>query len=567
MQGELTKRLSHFKSAVKKLQDDAPDMPVTGSLIRKCRIAMDMGWKCPFTLKTYDVHQLTHLEREHIIPYADRPTNALDALVLTFPEVNSMKAKRLAYAFVDEFQSMEVEGAPHLTICTLTQYSNFVKKLKSSAGKKKTHPEDYHRQSSRVKWMLLKEYEAKDQGFTQGTLTQTSHLNRLSAGQLEKRFIDPETDEPTVRIHTIPGQVTAEARKAWRLLGTMAQACPEIKNKDGTLKTKTEVRGITHLHHALDAVTLGLMHTYLPGSLPGQFINEKGAIWQAMLKRNKTVEDQGLLMETGMFAKHYKNRGDASDKELDVHLIDIPKEVKEQVSERLNEKRVMQHIPSDQSGATLELNPWRLRHIVGEYAIITQAEGDVVASSADSRVSYERKKPLGEKELKARLGLVEQCPAEVFSSRERNLIHRGLLKITKEKSGKLVGLRSGKLAANKSVLVISDNYGLALDPEPTIIPHHRVSKELAALRRRNGGKKVRVLRNGMLIRISGWRGKEGIWRIASCKAALTLDLVSPVRAKMESSGADFWREVSVLSVLKKGSIEMIPNLLTGYNGL
>lgn len=562
MKGELTKRLSHFKAAVKKLEKEAPDLPITGSLIRKCRIAMDLNWKCPFTLKSYEVHQLGGMEKEHIIPYAEKQTDSLDALVLTFPEVNRMKGKRLAYTFIKEFQSKEVDSAPHLSICTLSQYEKFVNSLQPSAGRKNTYPDDYQRQSRRVKWLLLEKYDAKDHGFTQGALTQTSHLNRLSARQLEKRFIDPETDEPTVRIHTIPGQVTAETRKVWRLLGTMVQACPEIQNPDGKPKTKNEIRGITHLHHALDAVVLGLTHSYLPGALPGQIENEKGAIWEAMLKRNKTETDQCLLMQTGMFAKHYKNKGDASDKELDVHLVDIPKEVKKQVAERLNEKRVVQHIPSDQSGAMLELNPWRLRHLDGEYAIITQAEGKVIKSSDDT-YTFERKDPLSAKDRKARLDLVGQCPSDVFSKREKSLIQRGLLKITKERIGKLVGVQAGKLAANKSVLVISNNYGLALDPEPTIIPHHGVSKQLGDLKSRNGGKKVRVLRNGMLIRISGWPEKEGIWRISSCKAALTLDLMSPVRSKMESSGADFWRNVLVKSILEKGSIEIIPDKLVG----
>ena len=143
MKGELTKRLSHFKAAVDKLEKDAPNLPLTGSLIRKCRIAMDMNWKCPFTLKGYDVNQLSLMEREHVIPYADRPTNALDALVLTFPEVNRMKAKRLAHAFMEEYQSQQVDGAPHLCLCTLSKYTTFVESLKPKPGKKETHPEDY----------------------------------------------------------------------------------------------------------------------------------------------------------------------------------------------------------------------------------------------------------------------------------------------------------------------------------------------------------------------------------------------------------------------------------------
>lgn len=555
MQGELTKRLSHFKSAVAKLEKEAPELQITGSLIRKCRIAMDLNWKCPFTGKDYRAHQLSQMEREHLIPYSDRPTNALDALVLTFPWVNHMKGKRTAMAFINEV-------AGDQRFLTPKGYCNFVDKLK--VAKKATHPEDFRRQISRKKLMLLEKYEAKDHGFTAGALTQTSHLNRLSARQLEKRFIDAETNEPTVRIHSIPGQVTAETRKAWRMLGTLAIACPEIQDEDGKPKNKTEIRGITHLHHALDAAVLGLTHLYLPGNLPGGMMNEKGAIWTAMLKRRKSQSEQDLLMQTGMFASHYRDSSDVSNKELDVHLLDLPKEIKEQLSQRLAEKRVAQHIPADQSGASLELNPWRVRHIEDGYAVISQRESDVFIQISKT-VSRIRNKPFSDKEKQERLKLIASCPDDAFTDRERNQVQSGLMKVVRERVGKLVGLRNGKLSANKSVLVISENYGLAIDPEPTIISRHSVSKAICELRKRNSGEKPRILRNGMLVRLSNVKDREGIWRIASCKASLTLDLMSPVRSKMESKGPGFWREVSVVSLLKKKAIEILPARLTGHN--
>ena len=241
MKGELTKRLSHFKAAKKKLKEEAPDLPITGPLIRKCRIAMDLNWECPFTGEILYPKRLNEYELDHIIPYSNRPTNALDALVLTQPWVNRLKGKRTAMAFINDMTEDPRFLCPKV-------YQKKVEKLKP---KKSAQPDDARRQSNRVKWLLLEKYDAKDQGFTKGVLTQTSHLNRLSARQLEKRFIDSETGEPTVRIHTIPGQVTAETRKAWRLLGTMVQACPEIQNPDGKLKEKNEIRSITHLHHAL----------------------------------------------------------------------------------------------------------------------------------------------------------------------------------------------------------------------------------------------------------------------------------------------------------------------------
>ncbi|MGB0993820.1 MAG: type II CRISPR RNA-guided endonuclease Cas9, partial [Akkermansiaceae bacterium] len=299
MAGELTKRLSHFKDAVKYLEENAPDMKLTGSLIRKCRIAMDLDWHCPFTGEgPYDPYELSKLELEHIIPYADRPTNALDALVLTWPEVNRMKGKRTAYQFIKEDGGKAVPGSKRLSIMVLNNFGShtdpkkgFVGKLKTAV--KKNYPDDYRRQSARKKWLMVEHYEAKDHGFTQGALTQTSHLNRLAFRQLEKRFTPENANKPTARITSIPGQVTAETRKGWRLLHTLNVACPVCTDKN-----KTEIRKLTHLHHALDAATLALTHHYLPGTLPGQNENEKGKVWKALLDRNKTKEQINLLMRT-----------------------------------------------------------------------------------------------------------------------------------------------------------------------------------------------------------------------------------------------------------------------------
>lgn len=520
MAGELTKRLSHFKSAVDYLAEHAPDLEVNGSLIRKCRIAMDLDWKCPFTGKKYDAYDLPTLEREHIIPYADRPTNSLDSLVLTFDWVNRLKGKRTASQFIKDVADDERFLCPK-------NYETHVRKLK--VARKETYPDDFRRQFNRKKLLMVEHYEAKDHGFTQGALSKTSHLNRLSARQLEKRFADPETGEISVQITSIPGQVTAETRKGWRLLHTLNTACPECEGKN-----KTTIRTLTHLHHALDASVLALTHHYLPGILPGQTENEKGAIWKALLARNKSDAQIALLMRTGMFAKHYRRdkNGDPildgkGNKKLDVHLEDkvFPTHLKQQLAQRLAEQRVVQHIPADQSGAALELNPWRVWGIDGD------------PNDPQSTVALRQK-------------------SSTVGNDGRRLIKR---KEKTEKVGKLIGLKPGKLSRNKAVLIISDNFGLALDPEPQIIPFHKVPQRLAKLRQKNGGKKPRILRNGMLIRISNWPGKEGMWRIYSCKAntsGIALDLGDSQSMKAN------WINVRLSSLLAKG-FEILNPPLTG----
>jgi hypothetical protein len=119
-----------------------------------------------------------------------------------------------------------------------------------------------------------------------------------------------------------------------------------------------------------------------------------------------------------------------------------------------------------------------------------------------------------------------------------------------------VGLKDGKLSALKGALVIGENYGVALEPEPTMIAFHQVKRQLEELRIKNGGKPVTVLRNGMLIRVvSG--DFAGAWRVRSCKNDATkgllvdltfADSVQPQAAKVN------WcrRDVRLRSIIKAG---------------
>jgi hypothetical protein len=240
-------------------------------------------------------------------------------------------------------------------------------------------------------------------------------------------------------------------------------------------------------------------------------------------------------MQTGMFAKHYKNKDDPKDKTFDVHLKDIPKEIKEALADRLAEKRVVQHVPADQSGSHLELNPWRLRHIDGEVAIISQLEKKVFAK--DKLKTWESAKKPKESKIKKRLKLVERCPSGTFSPDEYNLINRNLLKLDEKKLSKLVGLSEGKLSVNQSVLIIHENYGVALLPNPQAMPFHDIPGQLQYLIKDNRGKLPLVLRKGEIVKIK--RGKfSGVWRIASIKdkkEGFKLGVCRPEKVKIRSS--------------------------------
>ena len=324
---ELNNKLKDFKAAVNYLQEHVPDLKVSGSLIRKCRIAMDLNWTCPFTGDVYDAAALPKMEWEHIVPYSARATNAMHALVLTWPEINRMKGKRTAYQFILDDQTKPVPNRTNLTIQTIQQYEKFVAGLDE-----KGHSDDKRRKASRKALLLTKDMDDKELGFTPGQMTQSSQLMKLAMRGIVKRYPDAKTD-------AIPGVVNAEIRRAWNLTGTLSRACPEVIDPEtGKIRPKDEIRGLTHLHHALDAAILGLTAHYFPLQFRGQDI--KGKLWEAVLRRQKTDDDWALLRALKIGKRDQEGR---------MVLEEPTPAVKNQLALRLAECRVMQHVPADRS--------------------------------------------------------------------------------------------------------------------------------------------------------------------------------------------------------------------------
>jgi hypothetical protein len=526
---ELNSRLRDFKSAVKYLEENASHLPLTGSLIRKCRIAMDLDWQCPFTGEKYDAADLPSLEREHIIPYATRNTNALHALVLTWPEVNRWKNKRTARQFIIDEEGKTVPGLTRLCLFTLRQYDAFVTALDT-----KGHFDDYKRKTNRKALLATTALDDKDLGFTDGMMTQTSHLMKLAMRSIKNRLPDTTCD-------TIPGAVTAEVRKSWNLLGTLAYACPEIIDPANHLpRPKDEIRGLTHLHHALDAATLALISHYFPFTRHGE--NQSGKLWAAMTKRNRKPEEQTILLQTG----RYKSRparpsadGSRSTGKTELQMVDLDPSLKQKLSLSLSECRVMQHVPADRSGTKAELTTWG----------ITKTEGE----GENTRVT------------------LHQQTTTVDNG--KRLI---TVKTREERAGKLLGPHpkndTGKLADIKGAMIIGENYGLALDPTPTVIPFHDVSARLKELQHQNRNKPIRVLRNGMLIRLKtnparSQQDYTGIWRIASIKnnkGKFLIDMIRPSYITPQNGVA--WSGMNkTLGPLLECGLEILPQVYSGHS--
>ena len=525
---ELNSRLKDFKAAVAYLEKHAPKLEPTGGIIRKCRIAMDLGWHCPFTGESYDAYDLPKLEREHIIPYATRNSNALHALVLTWPEVNRMKGKRTARQFIAEFEGKPVEGKSNLSLFTLRNYDAFVDKLDT-----KGHDDDRRRKKARKALLATNDFEDKELGFTDGQLTQTSQLMKLAMGALRlKKDADGRSIFERTQIDPIPGPVTAEIRKSWKLTGTLALACPEIIDAEGDLLTKNEIRGLTHLHHALDAATLALAAHYFPLRKNGQ--NQAGLIWRALMKRNRTKEEKELLHRLGIFDTFQRTRGDHQTLETDVRLRDLDKAVKEALARSLAEGRVMQHLPADRSGVKAELTTWGVTGNNGE--------------GEDARV-----------QLRQRSSTVEDGKRKIDT------------KTREERAGKLLGVApksgTGKLKSITGAMIIGENYGIALDPAPVVIPFHEVPTRLRDLRAANGGNPIRILRNGTLIRCS-ILGAVRVWQIRSIKQSkrdgILLDLASPHMVPTQATAKPWSKRDANIKVLLQGGLEILPRRYTAY---
>jgi CRISPR-associated endonuclease Csn1 len=518
VQQDLGRRLSNHHGVAAKLEKDLDDrtfngkpIQITAGLIRKARIAEDLVWTCPYTGKTYDALDLVsrQVDKDHIIPYSLRPSDSLDSLVITFAEVNRMKRQRTAWQFVNDEQGKIVEGSPQLSIVSLSRFKQWTESLENFKG----HDDDKRRKKKRKELLLLPTYEEK--GFVPRDLTVTSQLVRLGAQIIKKTFTENEKQPVVV---SLPGSVTGTVRKGWNLLGCLELAAPQVKDASGNIKNKTEIRNLTHLHHALDACVLGLASHYLPNN---------GGLWEAMIKRNPNDAEKSLLRSTGYFDFDSQGR---------FGLTELPDALKEQIRQRLAEKRVVQHIPADMSGMRVEENT---------RGISPDKNGRII--SENGRVS------LRQQSRDAKTGKIT-------------------IKKTEESSAKVVGLKPGKLTPQKGVRVITDNFGVAIldhaaegEEKFVIIPWHKVWPRIQELKARNAGKMPRIIRNGMLIRIAGLAGKQAakncVWRVFSVKQSKKLDLGSPDRVVMEDKGLGVWREVS-LETLGIGRITILPNKFT-----
>jgi len=193
-------RLKNFQDIVEKLHKDGIERPSAG-LIRKARIADDMGWRCPYTdpkgLRRFDCKDLQYrkLDKDHIIPRTRRQSDSLDSLVITYPEVNRLKGDRTGLLFVREFEGQDVklDNGQTVAIASEKDYLAFVEKLAPEAKPNRFsrgagHLDDKLRRWRRKQRLLIEKYTREDKDFTPGDLTATSHLSRMAAERIVRFF-------------------------------------------------------------------------------------------------------------------------------------------------------------------------------------------------------------------------------------------------------------------------------------------------------------------------------------------------------------------------------------------
>ena len=475
---------------------------ISAGLIRKARVAEDLAFTCPYTGVVYDIQDVVsrNVDLDHILPRSQRATDSLDSMVLTFTAVNRMKGARSGLEFIRDCGGQRVPGRENLVVLREEEYRKRIEELRPAHPT--TFQEDRRRQERRKENLLR--LHATDTGMTEGMLTRTSYITALAMKAIRGYFADCGR---MPRLVSVPGRVTAFFRMQWKLLGLLARTDPRVLDENGELRLKSEIRDITHMHHAVDAITLGLAATLLPAD---------GSFWATVCKRRVSATEESALRKLRVFrftANHEPS------------LVDLPAFLADSISAKLGEKRVVIHQPQERRGLLLEQNVWG----------VVKEDGDKVFLRQRTRDEKGKRIPPKTKTVQ-RSAVFGLEPAD----------------------------GNGKLRSIKGVLIRSGNFGVALTPTPTVIPVFKVWKTLGGMKEVD--RLPAVVRNGCLISVP--KGTyQGVWRVKSVKnnqSGIALDLVAPqaIAAVNKSAVA---RINAKLATMVRDGMKILEPRYTGIN--
>lgn len=485
--------LKAAQKAAKIFNCDPAAVPV--SIIQKMRIAADLNYTCPYTGRTFDDWDIRSktVDRDHILPRSQRATDAMDALVLTFNAVNRLKGARTARQFIRDCggQTVQATGPDgqiiSLQIRTEEQYLAAIDKLQcaSSVPKEKRI---FKQRVDKLKMLSVDEVE----GMPEGMLTQTSAIAKLAhraiLGWFKARGCKP------IRPTLIPGRVTKEVRNGYNLLGMLAQFDARLiqsYEENGVQKTKVvpkgDMRNLTHMHHAVDAIAI---------LLAGTLITPQNRVWDLMAKRHQTEAEKDLLLQNGPFA--WDSHGHLT-------LQRLAPAVERPIRAALGELRTVQYVSKRLGRTVLQETQWRVEKIEDGRAFLSQGHGE------------SKKRPKG--------GSV--ALSAIYGREPPN--------------------GDGKLLRNNAIYQIDGNYAIALTPSPKLIRNCFVWRELQALAAKNGGKVPKLLRRGDLIVIPTGPHK-GTWLVSSLmdkKEGIKVNLTLPYNASGTYNPVSHWHEVLI----------------------
>lgn len=493
---ELNLKTAQHRAVAKKLAEllNCDVSAVSAGLIRKARVAEDMGYTCPYTGWKYDLQDVVskNVDLDHILPRSQRASDSLDSMVLTFTEVNRMKGARTGLEFVREFGGQRVSGRDNLVVLSESKYRSLVEGLKLPG-----YSDDRKRQKRRIEKLLR--LHAEDAGMTEGMLTRTSYITTLAAKAIRGFFANCGR---MPRIVSVPGRVTACLRMQWNLMGELATIDPRVLDQQGNLRVKSEMRGITHMHHAVDAITLGLAATLLPID---------GSFWATMCKRRVSRSEADALRALGIFSISANG---------EPRLIDLPQSMRQSIHDALAEQRVVVHMPQRRDGLKVQLNTWGVEKVDDEGVHIRQRNRDEKTGKIETKRDVVPK-------------------SKVFGLSPEN--------------------GCGKLKAIKGVLLPDKNFGVALTNPPQIVRYWKVWNSLTDMISANANKLPAIVHRGSLIKVKNGCYK-GIWSVIKMSAkqrdGIVVDIAPPYANK------SYAREARMTTLIKSG-IEILKPRYTG----
>lgn len=598
--GKVGHHLRVSQKLAEMLQDERDEngrpIPISPGLIRKARIADDLGfhpehksWECPYTGRFFTAADLFHrrFDRDHIVPRSQRLSDALEAIVITSREVNAEKGKRTALQFVKDMNRPENRAIKdRLNIRSEAQFRTFVDKLPTTG-----HPEDVRRKQKRKQLLLVEKWEEKE--FTPGDLTKTRHLVKLAAQQLERAFHDvPKEQRPP--IISINGAVTAAFRdKTWKLIRELAAVHPEVKKaadeerqakeqgRDYNLKKK--IRQITNLHHAVDAVALGLVTNLLVpfghGSLNTDLV-------RLIIKVKLTAEERRRFEEMchqfGLpkFYQWAADRCDDSEQKVPAAgaggilcLNELPKDLKKEIQERLQEFRIVTHIAADQGTLDSDETLYRVFDPNDSHPTAQKIRRWFEKLLADGKLKKLKKLPdpndpaetLVLLVSRKRRGTDGESSGKVLREVGKEWTWKYMLVAKNAIQGLSEKGDAGKLSVIKAAKPLGKNFGVAkISPEDgkpifNIIRPCRAYAQLKKFKKEHPKAKIELIRRGTLIELteedqtitrlrifgSGERPERGIY----------FDAAPP-------DSLERVREIQI-SAFKQGRAKILNPLLTG----